>query len=113
MNAIILEAKKFDCLNKVLKGCFHTNCNYSSFHQQVDENQSKLKRYSSMSSMDTATGDTQITVKRHGSCKFVFIGKSLFWLTFEYRLPKRSHCLIILLIKLSRIAIVFCLVFVL
>uniref|UniRef100_A0A672K2J3 Actin filament-associated protein 1-like 1 n=1 Tax=Sinocyclocheilus grahami TaxID=75366 RepID=A0A672K2J3_SINGR len=35
----------------------------------VDENQSKLKRYSSMSSMDTAKGDTQITVKRHGSCK--------------------------------------------
>uniref|UniRef100_A0A671MPH6 Actin filament-associated protein 1-like 1 n=1 Tax=Sinocyclocheilus anshuiensis TaxID=1608454 RepID=A0A671MPH6_9TELE len=33
----------------------------------VDENQSKLKRYSSMSSMDTAKGDTQITVKRHGS----------------------------------------------
>ncbi|XP_073680403.1 actin filament-associated protein 1-like 1b [Garra rufa] len=34
---------------------------------QVDENQSKLKRYSSMSSVDTAKGDTQITVKRHGS----------------------------------------------
>uniref|UniRef100_A0A8C2CC32 Actin filament-associated protein 1-like 1 n=1 Tax=Cyprinus carpio TaxID=7962 RepID=A0A8C2CC32_CYPCA len=33
----------------------------------VDENQSKLKRYSSMSSVDTAKGDTQITVKRHGS----------------------------------------------
>ncbi|XP_016376841.1 actin filament-associated protein 1-like 1 [Sinocyclocheilus rhinocerous] len=34
---------------------------------QVDDNQSKLKRYSSMSSVDTAKGDTQITVKRHGS----------------------------------------------
>ncbi|XP_052444621.1 actin filament-associated protein 1-like 1 isoform X1 [Carassius gibelio] len=33
----------------------------------VEENQSKLKRYSSMSSVDTAKGDTQITVKRHGS----------------------------------------------
>ncbi|XP_005161361.1 actin filament-associated protein 1-like 1b isoform X1 [Danio rerio] len=34
---------------------------------QAEENESKLKRYSSMSSVDTAKGDTQITVKRHGS----------------------------------------------
>ncbi|XP_051955410.1 actin filament-associated protein 1-like 1 isoform X1 [Xyrauchen texanus] len=33
----------------------------------VDETQSKLKRYSSMSSVDTAKADTQVTVKRHGS----------------------------------------------
>uniref|UniRef100_A0A8C1YRH1 Actin filament-associated protein 1-like 1 n=1 Tax=Cyprinus carpio TaxID=7962 RepID=A0A8C1YRH1_CYPCA len=39
----------------------------SSIRSAVDENQSKLKRYSSMSSVDTAKGDTQITVKRHGS----------------------------------------------
>ncbi|TRZ03795.1 hypothetical protein DNTS_027791 [Danionella cerebrum] len=31
------------------------------------ENQSKLKRYSSMSSVDTAKAETLITVKRHGS----------------------------------------------
>lgn len=35
--------------------------------QHSDETQSKLKRYSSMSSVDTAKADTQITVKRHGS----------------------------------------------
>ncbi|XP_051532754.1 actin filament-associated protein 1-like 1 isoform X2 [Myxocyprinus asiaticus] len=33
----------------------------------VDETQSKLKRYSSMSSVDTAKVDTQVIVKRHGS----------------------------------------------
>ncbi|XP_056586443.1 actin filament-associated protein 1-like 1b isoform X2 [Triplophysa dalaica] len=36
----------------------------------MDETQSKLKRYSSMSSVDTAKAETQITVKRHGSCMF-------------------------------------------
>ncbi|XP_051960778.1 actin filament-associated protein 1-like 1 isoform X2 [Xyrauchen texanus] len=34
---------------------------------QVDETQSKLKHYSSMSSVDTAKVDTQVIVKRHGS----------------------------------------------
>uniref|UniRef100_A0A8C2F6T1 Actin filament-associated protein 1-like 1 n=1 Tax=Cyprinus carpio TaxID=7962 RepID=A0A8C2F6T1_CYPCA len=40
---------------------------YESILQVDDINQSKLKRYSSMSSVDTDKGDTQVTVKRHGS----------------------------------------------